>query len=745
MIRKGIRLTVIVAIALLVLISATAYFINLYRDSIALEGARSALGESDVRVVDVSVESISSNEVRFDEITLELAAGGIISIDGVTLPVRFRGLTDSTLHIDTVRFEPGAADTGPIRFAAGLQSFLQAPAATPGATIRIDEVLLPDMPLIRDVAWHADLLNPTLRATVGTFELITTTTEDDDGAFRGSLRALLPDDTEAVMLGFRLAPDQEGFLVRGTINLALEPLLPALHAIGAVPAEVTGLISTLSGVFEFRLEADETLPVEVQATFDTASATAVTYRAEDAVIGLSIAATTPVDAVAVYPSLDWSAQIARSSVEITGMDFDLPVVRLRNSECRSGISCRTGLDFSYGDVAISDLTIDAVTVNAGAVQFDSRDNEWTVSSPGTRITLNGPAVAGRHVVAPAIEADVSGSNERVSAVVDFSTPEGGLSGRAGLSHDLAAATGTFTLQSAALEFDLLNLSAIFTDWPYDWDVTAGRGTAGAEFGWSMADSDFAYKGSMALTADSLAGRYADIAFLGFSSRLDIEVDSETPLALKPARFDVALVDIGFPVEDISGVATPYIDDSAVEVSSLSMTVLGGTVTADPFRFDLDADSNELMLRASNVQLPLMVGLADLEAVTISGSVSGEIPVTIRGNNVIIDEGFLENDPPGGVIQYLGGAANGVVDDTSQLGVVTRTLRNLEFDSLTSAVNYSQEGDLVLQMRLKGINPDVDPTQPVILNLNVENNVPQMLRSLQATRSIEDVLERKLSQ
>jgi hypothetical protein len=176
-----------------------------------------------------------------------------------------------------------------------------------------------------------------------------------------------------------------------------------------------------------------------------------------------------------------------------------------------------------------------------------------------------------------------------------------------------------------------------------------------------------------------------------------------------------------------------------------MTVLGGTVTADPFRFDPDADSNELMLRASNVQLPLMVGLADLEAVTISGSVSGEIPVTIRGNNVIIDEGFLENDPPGGVIQYLGGAANGVVDDTSQLGVVTRTLRNLEFDSLTSAVNYSQEGDLVLQMRLKGINPDVDPTQPVILNLNVENNVPQMLRSLQATRSIEDVLERKLSQ
>ena len=175
-----------------------------------------------------------------------------------------------------------------------------------------------------------------------------------------------------------------------------------------------------------------------------------------------------------------------------------------------------------------------------------------------------------------------------------------------------------------------------------------------------------------------------------------------------------------------------------------MRLLGGTVTAEPFRYELDADSNQLTLRASGIQLPLMAGLADLEAVTISGSVSGAIPVTLRGNKVIIEGGHLENDPPGGVIRYRGAAAAGVVDDASQLGVVSRTLRNFEFDSLTSAVQYSEDGDLVLRMRLKGTNPDVDPMQPVILNLSVENNVPQMLRSLQATRSIEDVLEGRLS-
>jgi len=742
--RKATRLLVIVSAALLLLIAATALLVNQYRDSIALEVARSALGDSGLIVKDVSVSSIGSSEVLFDAIVLEMAGGGTLFIEGVTLPVHFRGLRDSRLHVDTVRFEPGTADAGPIPFARGLQAFLDAPAATPGATIEIGTVLLPEMPAIRDVGWHADRLNPTLRATVGSFELFVTTTQAGDAEFRGSIRALLPDDTEAVMLGYQLVPDQSGFQVRGNVSLVLEPLLPALHALGAVPPEVTALSSTLNGTFELRLEADETLPVDVRASFDTAGGTALTYRAEDAAIELSVIETAPLNATLQYPSLDWAARVARSSLSLAGAGPELPVFHLRGSECRSGIACRTDLEFSYDDLAVGDLTIGEVTVRADAVQLDSRDDKWNVTATDTRLGLNEPALGGRGVLAPVVRADLSGSNDRVSATVRFSAPGGGLSGAAVLSHNLVEARGALSLENAAIAFDTLNLSGIFTDWPYDWDIAAGTGTAAAEIRWERSAAGFAYQGTGALIADSLAGRYADIGFLGFETRLDFELDSATQLALEPAKFDIALVDVGFPIENISGMATPDIEEAAITVNSLTMDVLGGRVTADPFRYDLDADTNQLTLRASGVQLPLMAGLADLESVTISGTVSGEIPVTIRGNKVIIDDGRLENDPPGGVIRYGGGAATGVVDDDSQLGLVTRTLRNFEFDSLTSAVDYSQDGDLVLQMRLEGINPDVDPTQPVILNLNVENNVPQMLRSLQATRSIEDVLERQLS-
>ena len=741
---KATRLLLIVAVALLLLIAATALVVNLYRDSIALGVARSALGDGGMEVRDVSVGTISSSEVLFESIVLQLAGGGTLHVDGITLPVRFSGLRDSRLHIESVTYEPGRTDSGPVPLAAGLQAFLDAPGATPGATIEIDRVIVPGMPVVTGLAWHADLSNPTLRARIDDFEVFVTTTGLADDDHRGSIRVLLPDDSEAFMAAFLTAPDDAGFHVDGTFSVVFEPFLPALHALGAVPAEVTALDATVDGTFAFRLDADAALPVVVQADAGAAPGAALTYDVEGSRTRVSVIDSASVNATLEYPSLDWTARIPQASLSIDRPGFDLPPVHLRDSECRAGIRCRTALELSFAELEFGTMSIDRVTASSPAATFTSSIDGWEVSAPDTRVTLKAPAIGGRRIIAPAVRVDLAASNDRLSATARFNTPEGGLAGTAALSHRLTDGRGELSLDDAAVDFATLPLSGFFFDWPHNWNVEAGRAVAKANLRWQETDAGLEVAGTATATLDSLAGRYADIGFVGFGSRIDAEIAPGVPVTLKPARFEVALVDVGFPVEDISGVATPDIGDAAVAVSDLSMSLLGGTVTAEPFRFDLDADRNQVMLRASGIQLPLMARLADLEAVTVSGSVSGQIPVTIRGNKVIIDGGRLENDPPGGVIRYGGGAAGNIVDDGSQLGVVTRTLRNFEFDSLTSAVEYSEDGDLLLKMRLKGINPDVDPTQPVILNLNVENNVPQMLRSLQATRSIGDVLEQRLS-
>jgi len=149
-----------------------------------------------------------------------------------------------------------------------------------------------------------------------------------------------------------------------------------------------------------------------------------------------------------------------------------------------------------------------------------------------------------------------------------------------------------------------------------------------------------------------------------------------------------------------------------------------------------------MLRIDSVQLSLMKALAKFDSIDVEGSVSGVLPVTMSGDQITITKGRLESDEPGGYIRYRAGDAD---TDDSQFGLATRALSDFEFAALTSEVTYTEDGDLLLAMRMEGVNPNMDPNQPVVLNLNVENNVPQMLQSLQATRDIQEILERHLQE
>ena len=735
------KITVAVVVILAAVLLIVAIVANRYRDAIALEVANSALGDTDITVTDVSVRSIGADFVHFDEIVLALANGTTVLIEGVSLPVKLGSFDGSTMHIERVTILYGDADTSPPQFASALQSYLAAPATLPGGTVAIDELLLPDLPPIDDVAWHADELNPALHASVRDFDLFLTMTPQGAGDYRASFRVLTRDDIEAIMLNFtirkRMAADYQ---LEGTLALRVQPLLPVLRALEVVPEDVRDMTAVLAGTFE--TEVSDELPVFVGVELEPLSALQVDYDAGDETLfHLAVTDSGPVGATFEYPSLDWSAAVNAVELLVDTGEFDALPVRLRNVRCRSGVRCNSAARIDLQQISLGALSIEQLSWSAESMQLTSDDGRWQVRSDNVKVSLRDTTVAGRQFVAPLTSAEISASNDAVSAALRFSTPEGGFTGRAELRHSLARGTGEIRFSNTALDFNILNLSEAVADLPSEFEVSSGYWRIDAEVNWAVTDEGFAYTGTTSHNLDALAGNYGDIGFVGLNGNFEVKIDWQAEPSLSPAQFEVALVDVGFPIRELRGRVTADVALLAADVESVSMAVLGGNVVADPFRYEHTAEVNHLMLRATEIQLPLMVGLADLDAVEISGSVSGDIPVTLRNRKVIIDRGLLENDPPGGVIRY--GAETGVTDDQSQLGIVTRSLRNFEYDVLTSEVNYTDSGDLKLQMRLTGTNPDVDPNQPIVLNLGIENNVPQMLRSLQATRSIEDVLEKRL--
>ncbi len=309
-------------------------------------------------------------------------------------------------------------------------------------------------------------------------------------------------------------------------------------------------------------------------------------------------------------------------------------------------------------------------------------------------------------------------------------------------HDLGADTGRISIEGASLSFDSQKLSSRISPWTDDWDITAGTFSGELQLNWQKPDSGWQLDGQSSLIITNLAGAYSDTAFAGLSTSIEADFETVTGFTAEPAHIEIGLIEVGLPIENITADYILNTNALSVDVENLRMQAFGGVIQADPFTYDLESERTSLLLRAESIDLAELLTLKEFEAIELSGSIGAELPVAIEGAEISIVDGKLTGEAPGGVIRYK---PDIVPDDagTSGIDLVTRALGNFEYESLTSTVDYSKDGDLVLQMQLTGRNPNFEGNRPVVLNLGVENNIPQMLRSLQAARAVGEILEKRL--
>ena len=317
-------------------------------------------------------------------------------------------------------------------------------------------------------------------------------------------------------------------------------------------------------------------------------------------------------------------------------------------------------------------------------------------------------------------------------------PDGSISAR----HDLDTGDGQLTISDAGASFDARSLSSRVSPWGEGWDITAGNALLDLQANWTSSGMELEFDGRSSLRLQDLAGHYGETVFVGLSTSLEAAYGRKEGSTVLPSSITVDLIEMGLPIEDISASYTLYPDEMAFDMAELRMDAFGGVIRADPFSFRTASNINTVLMHAEAIQLSSLLTLEEFEAIEVSGTVGAELPVTIAGSSLTISEGRLFGEPPGGVIHYRAPAEPDETD-TSSIGFVTRALSNFEYETLTSEIDYNAEGDLILQLQLTGRNPDLDTNRPVVLNLGVENNVPQMLKSLRAARAVEDILTQEL--
>ncbi len=360
-----------------------------------------------------------------------------------------------------------------------------------------------------------------------------------------------------------------------------------------------------------------------------------------------------------------------------------------------------------------------------------------VFSPSTKVALEGQIIT-----APGVKGRVDLKGSAITAAL--STTGIQREGEIALKHDLDTSQGSLRLRHAGISLNTKGLAERMTPWPYNWSLNAGKIDLDMDASWDKSGSTTGIRADATAELSELAGYYTDIAFVGFSSKVSGRYNTVDGVQLAPSTLTAALVDIGFPLHNIRADYALQVEPLLAEVTSLTLDAFGGRIRADPFSYHTAGERNTVTLRAESLELKELLSVQEMKAVNVSGTISAVLPITIEGDTVTVASGHMTGEAPGGVIQYLGGNVDATAEG-SGVGLVTKALSNFKYEALTSDISYSPEGDLKLQMKLTGRNPDMSETRPVILNLGVESNIPQMLKSLQAARTVEDILEKRLQQ
>lgn len=312
-----------------------------------------------------------------------------------------------------------------------------------------------------------------------------------------------------------------------------------------------------------------------------------------------------------------------------------------------------------------------------------------------------------------------------------------------LHHDIALGTGQGTLEVPSVKFNdsTARLSDLLSPLPWSADVVGGSISAHARLNWQYADHTPVVTGPVQVTMDSLSGYVNEVAFLGLSS--DFAADLMPAWHLRSTRsalVSLASLDAGIELGNIRSNVRVDSTTGSIVLTDISLNVFGGTVSSEGLDYQFQDNDSLVTIVLERIDLNQVLGMSAYQAVSATGLVSGHLPVRLRGLTPSIKGGTLSALPPGGTIRY---ESHGSMAGNQSLDMVYQALEHYRFNLMETQVDYQESGELDLAIRMEGISPELNGGQRINLNLNINDDIPALLQSLQAARSVTDTIQARL--
>jgi hypothetical protein len=285
-------------------------------------------------------------------------------------------------------------------------------------------------------------------------------------------------------------------------------------------------------------------------------------------------------------------------------------------------------------------------------------------------------------------------------------------------------------------------------WPWPVHVEAGTVSGHSDIRWQQRNAGWQLEQTSSLQLDAIQGSVKQYPFSGLHGTLHVKGIDKLQLS-SPEGLRLEQLLLGVPVTDIlvQADATRQADNTMlVDLHLAQGHLLGGRVSVEHTQLDSRRGQNRLTLTVQGLDIARLIELEQKKGLYGTGQLSGRLPIVVGKDGFAMDGGTLAAQPPYGVIQYRGDErAAALAKNNKNMALLLKALSDFHYNLLEADLDYSPSGQLLAKIRLQGINPELERGRAVHLNINIEENIPALLKSLQFADEISRQLEKGIQQ
>ncbi len=241
------------------------------------------------------------------------------------------------------------------------------------------------------------------------------------------------------------------------------------------------------------------------------------------------------------------------------------------------------------------------------------------------------------------------------------------------------------------------------------------------------------------TLEDVGFALGDVSVAGLTTTIDLA--GLRPLESKaPHHVAVQSIAAGLPLTNLA--ADFVVNGETATVTRGSLEIADGQITLTEASIPLAGQDGAFTMGVQKIDMAQLSALAKVDGLSVTGTLSGTVPLRSDNTGLHFADGTLRADAPGRLV-YKPAAPPDALAQNQGGSLLLQALSNFAYDRLSIALNGPVTEDIVLGVSLAGRNPDLYGGYPIEFNLNLSGRLTQILKQGLVGYGIPTNIERQL--